>query len=413
VHTAGSLRILHLISQRPDSTGSGTYVRAMLREADACHHRNFLVAGIQADRSAAVPGLAPNQCVFVKFLHGDISYPIVGMSDVMPYQSRTFASLSPEELREYEAAFAKALCGAVTRFKPHVIHTHHLWIMSSLARDLFPRIPMVATCHGSDLRQFHQCPHLRERVLRGCRRLDAVMALSEAQKADIVRLFGLTPTRVVVVGAGYDGALFAAGPKPTPNPVQLIYAGKLSRSKGVPSLLRALARIDAPAWQLHLVGGGGGDEGEHCLDLATGLGNRVRVHGPLEHEGVAALMKQCHILALPSFYEGLGLVALEGLASGCRLVATSLPGIGEMLRDVRADFISLVKPPRMRLPDQPYDEEEPGFEADLAAALRTQMAAAALKPDIDLTPVRDALAAWSWAGTFARVQSVYSRVLGA
>ena len=43
------IKILHLLSQRPDSTGSGIYIQAMLREAAKKGHRNFLVAGIQSD----------------------------------------------------------------------------------------------------------------------------------------------------------------------------------------------------------------------------------------------------------------------------------------------------------------------------------------------------------------------------
>ena len=43
------LKILHLLSQRPDSTGSGIYVQAMIREAYACGYDNFLVAGIRSD----------------------------------------------------------------------------------------------------------------------------------------------------------------------------------------------------------------------------------------------------------------------------------------------------------------------------------------------------------------------------
>ena len=37
------LKVLHLLSQRPDSTGSGIYVQAMMREANACGYDNFLV----------------------------------------------------------------------------------------------------------------------------------------------------------------------------------------------------------------------------------------------------------------------------------------------------------------------------------------------------------------------------------
>lgn len=47
--TGRMMRILHLLSQRPDATGSGIYVQAMLREARAKGHQNFLVAGIDPE----------------------------------------------------------------------------------------------------------------------------------------------------------------------------------------------------------------------------------------------------------------------------------------------------------------------------------------------------------------------------
>ena len=43
------LKILHLLSQRPDSTGSGIYVQAMIREASAYGYDNYLVAGNCSD----------------------------------------------------------------------------------------------------------------------------------------------------------------------------------------------------------------------------------------------------------------------------------------------------------------------------------------------------------------------------
>jgi glycosyltransferase involved in cell wall biosynthesis len=333
------------------------------------------------------------------------------MSDVMPYESRTFGSLSAAELAEYETAFSRVLSAAVGKANPDVIHTHHLWILSSVARQLFPRIPMVASCHGSDLRQFQQCPRLQERVLRGCRGLDAVFALTTAQKTAIASLYELPLERVWVAGAGYDSRLFTLGVKPAPNPVQLIYAGKLSNSKGLPHLFAALPRIDALPWQLHLVGAGGGHEGAGCLRRASDFGNRVCVHGPKTQVEVAALMKQSHVLVLPSLYEGLGLVILEGIASGCRVVATHLPGVEEVLGDVRARFIELVQPPRLHSVDVAYAEDEAAFEDALANALRAQILAARAQPNIDLTPMREQLTAFSWSNVFRRVERVYSAVL--
>ena len=50
-HPHRPLRILHLLSQRPDATGSGIYVQAMLREASNHGHTNFLLAGVPSDWS--------------------------------------------------------------------------------------------------------------------------------------------------------------------------------------------------------------------------------------------------------------------------------------------------------------------------------------------------------------------------
>ena len=370
------LKILHLLSQRPDSTGSGIYVQAMMREASACGYDNYLVAGIQSDCCDVTDYIEQKNAMFVTFHNADVSYQIPGMSDVMPYESTRFCDLSEEDLCEYEKAFSEILQHAVPKFKPDIIHSHHLWIVSSMARRLFPNIPMVTTCHGSDLRQFQNCPHLQERVLIGCRKIDVVMALSEAQKNEIVRLYNLSPKKIIIVGAGYNDSLFYSDTKPNPDPVQLVYAGKLSNAKGVPWLLRALQSIRSPAWQLNLLGSGSGEEKEHCLGLAKELGEKVRVYGALSQKGLAKIMRHSHILVLPSFYEGLPLVILEALASGCRIVATDLPGTTELLGDSDTDFITLVRTPRLRFTDQPYREDEHLFEKNLEKAIRQQINAA-------------------------------------
>lgn len=403
------MRILHVITQRPDSTGSGTYVQAMIREANAAGHKSFLLAGVESSLPIPAVGLPHDQCLLVKFDGPDISFPIVGMSDVMPYPSRTFRSLSPEEIAQYEAVFSHSLRVAFENARPDVIHAHHLWIVTSLARQLFPDTPVVASCHGSDLRQFEYCVHLRERVLRGCRALDVVLALTEAQRTDIVSLYKIPDKRVRSVGAGYDQRIFVQAAKPAPNPVQLIYAGKLSRSKGVPHLLRALRQIDSLPWRLHVVGSGAGEEIR--LDAASlgALRERVCIHGARTQVELAALMKQSHVLVMPSLYEGFGLVLLEAIASGCRIVTTRLPGVQEVLGGEALSFVEVVSLPRLHSVDRPYAEDEPAFESALATALRVQIEAAIRHPDIELGAFRARLDDYSWARVFARVQQAYKR----
>lgn len=407
------MKILHLISQRPDSTGSGIYLQAMLREAAAHGHRNALVAGIDGGRRAGLPGVAQKNCTWVEFDGRDIEGRIVGMSDAMPYASRRFRDLQPDDLARYEQAFAAKLKTAAAAFAPDLVHAHHLWLVSAVARRVLPALPVVATCHGSDLRQFQSLGHLRGRVAEACRRLDGIMALSRAQQAEIASLYGLPAARVDVVGAGYDARLFRAGPKPAPDPVRLVYAGKLSRAKGVPWLLRALRPIETPAWQLDLVGGGSGAEAAHCRKLAREAGMRVRLHAPMPQGQLADILRQAHLFVLPSFFEGLPLVVLEALASGCRLVVTDLPGVAELLGPEKNPLVSLVVRPRLEAVDRPVAADEKGFETRLTQALRHQLTAARTVPAPDMTPVARRLGAFTWSRVFERVARVYGRAGGA
>lgn len=405
------IKILHLISQRPNSTGSGMYVQAMIREAEMCGYDNYLVAGVAADCSEKKDFIEQDKTMFVKFHNADVSYHIPGMSDVMPYESTRFCDLSEKDFYEYEKAFSKVLQKAVQKFEPDIIHSHHLWIVSSLARQLFPNIPFITSCHGTDLRQFQNCPHLRKRVLKGCEQIDVIMALSEDQKKEIIRLYKFEPEKVIVTGAGFNDDLFYPGIKPEPDPVQLVYAGKLSNAKGVPWLLCALKEVNFNDWQLHLVGSGTGKEKEHCLKLANEFGDKVCIHGAIPQEKLAEIMRRSHIFILPSFYEGLALVILEALASGCRIVVTNLPGTKEILGNYEADFINLVKIPRLRNSDQPYKEDENEFEQDLKEVIQKQIKAAKEYPQIDLTSIQSKIDSFTWTGVFEKVKEVYLQSL--
>ncbi|MFO7817378.1 MAG: glycosyltransferase family 4 protein, partial [Thermodesulfobacteriota bacterium] len=405
------MNILHVLSQRPDSTGSGIYIRAMICEAARHGFGNFLVAGSDPKDSCFPQCPSQAESLFIDFNSPELTHPIVGMSDVMPYKSVRFCDLGPEELDTYEKVFSRRLQEAVRRFNPDVIHSHHLWIVSSLTRRLFSDIPMVTSCHGSDLRQFQNCSHLQQRVLSGCRDIDRVLALHTEQKKDIVRLYGIAPERIAVIGAGYNQDLFYPGLKPEKDPVRIVYAGKLSRAKGVPWLLRCLKSVRDFKWELHLVGNGSGEEKNECLRLGKNLGERAIFHGAVDQMGLSQIMRDSHILVLPSFYEGLPLVILEGLACGCRVVATDLPGSRELAGDIPSNYVDLIAPPRLHRIDQPYEQDGPDFEKRLAAVLQKHISSVREYPEPDPGPLQDKLESYAWPGIFEKVSAVYKQVL--
>ena len=403
----GTMNILHVLGQRPEKTGSGIYLHSIMRKAQEHGFSNHLLAGIPAGNGPELEGLAPEDCSYVYFESDRLNFPVTGMSDVMPYKSSLFKELQGERLDAYKAAFEAALQQTVGRFQPDVIHANHLLVVTALVRKLFPDIPLVATCHGTDLRQFHNCPHLRTFVKKYCRRIDRVIALSGDQKREISRTYDILPEKIVVTGGGYDETIFNRAPKSTAETVQILYAGKFNRSKGVPWLLRALPKIEARNWHLHMAGGGRGPEYEACLDLARNLGSRVTVHGYVTHRRLAQLMKTAHIQVLPSFFEGLPLVLFEGLASGCRIITTNLSGFEEIFSRAGRDTVRLLDLPPLATIDRPYAKDEARLEATLAASLAEMMATVRTSPDFEDPGAAEIANTYTWQRVFERVSAVY------
>lgn len=342
------MRVLHCLSQRLGRTGSGVYLEELRKHLPGQH------AVLAADPEADFPVELP--------------FGQVGMSDVMPYPSRTFASLEPEELQQYLSGWANALGEAIERFRPDVVHSHHLWLMTGLASRLFPRV--VASCHGTCLRQHERLPQLGQLVdLSGLRR---VFALHPPQQQEIRQMLGL---EAVVVGSGYCDQRFQPPAAREPGRPRLLYVGKLSQAKGVPWLLDAVEGLDL---ELTLVGGG-----EDELRARAGS----RAVGVIGAEELAAAFRRADVFVLPSLSEGLPLVVLEALGAGCRVVVSDLPGLPEFPSEW------------MRKVALPLDTFE------LRQALVEQLALPrSLKP-------APGIASWSWKGLAQRISQHYEQVV--
>ena len=405
------LRLLHVLGQRPEMTGSGIYFEALIRESEkrgiTCHR----VAGVPADSLAGKAERSSVSGDWVHFESERLDFPVVGMSDVMPYRSSLFRELKGRRLTAYKAEFSRVLETVVHRFRPDIIHTNHLFLLSALVRKQFPDLPMVTTCHGTELRQYAQCPHLRCFVHRYCRRIDRIIALSADQKADIQQVFRIPAEAIAVIGGGYDDTIFTRGPQRRAGTVHLLYAGKLNRSKGVPWLLRSLMKITERDWHLHVAGSGSGPEYDLCIDLARRLGERVTLHGYVSHSRLAELMKQAHVQVLPSFFEGLPLVLFEGLASGCRVITTELPGFREFFGQVKEDTVHLIPLPPLETIDRPYPKDEGHLIDALCGSLLKMIAIVRRAPNVEDPQAEKIAAEYTWSRVFKRTASVYQELM--
>jgi len=406
------IKVLHCLSQIPGKTGSGIYLQALVREGHKLGLDQWLICGVPASMpKVEIDQLADHHIFPIIFDSPDLPFPVAGMSDVMPYPSSRFSSFNQDALTRYERAFAIKVRRVVNRIHPDIIHSHHLWLMTALIRRLFPDLPLVTTSHGSDLRQLQLAAHLALRAIAGCQEVDKVMALNEEQKRKIMELYALDEQQVVVTGSGFRNDLFNTDLCTKGPDIKLIYAGKLSRAKGVPWLLEAVENIKDIT--LAIAGGGEGEEAEKIRQQAKRLAPKVTLLGALSQEKLAKECKKAHIFVLPSFYEGLPLVLLEALACGCRVVITNLPGINDICPKEAVDtgLITMVPLPELIGPDVPKAEDLPRFIQNLRTAINEQINEARQQQTFCSLPLEETLQENTWERIFTRVMEVYQEVL--
>lgn len=138
------------------------------------------------------------------------------------------------------------------------------------------------------------------------------------------------PGPSIQVGNPYDDKVFKETP-PEPRPKELIFVGRLVSDKGASVLLEAMAFLEAKP-RLTIAGDGPERASLERQAIDLELQSRVDFIGAQTSEELAKLLRQHQILVVPSrWQEPFGIVALEGIASGCVLVGSAEGGLAEAI----------------------------------------------------------------------------------
>ena len=107
----------------------------------------------------------------------------------------------------------------------------------------------------------------------------------------------------------------------------------------------------------------------------TGNSLNFDLHKTSCQKNLSNKMRASDIYILPSYYEGLGLIAIESLGCGMRVVVTEIEGLIQTLDDEinNSTAIEFVKMPRLKTIDQPYESEIEPFVDRLAQAIAKQI----------------------------------------
>lgn len=168
-------------------------------------------------------------------------------------------------------------------------------------------------------------------------------AIAGSRDAELVlRAKGFQAPTWIIPQFGVDPELFQPGDPPPAGPFTIGYLGRLVRPKGIDLLLRACQQLDAP-WRLLIVGEGEEQAALERLRDQLGLGGRVEFRGPVASTEVPAVLRQLHVLALPSrsapnWREQFGRVLMEAMACAVPLVGSDSGEIPRVIGDAGLIF---------------------------------------------------------------------------
>ncbi len=229
-------------------------------------------------------------------------------------------------------------------FRPDLIHAHvHQVGWAAVTVGAALRRPVVISEHSTEFPRDLLDRGKRVRARLAFRAADYVCPVSESLRSSIEQ-HGIS-ARFRVVSNTVDTSLFfpATGGSPGGGRHRMLLVAQMTPIKGVPYLLRSLAKLAESRrdFVLDVVGEGPRRSDYHALAHRLGIADLVAFHGLQPKERIAELMRESSFFVLPSLCENQPVVLIESMTSGLPVVATDVGGVPEIVDDA---FGMLVPP---------------------------------------------------------------------
>jgi D-inositol-3-phosphate glycosyltransferase len=280
-----------------------------------------------------------------------------------------FEGLGKNDLPSQLCAFTAGVLRAEARHEPgyyDVIHSHY-WLSGQvgwLARDRWG-VPLVHSAHtlarvkNIALAEGDQ-PEPVVRVIgedQVVAEADRLIGNTDEEARQLIELYGADPHRTVTIPPGVDLARFRPGSRAIArdalglprDAVVLAFVGRIQPLKAPDVLLRAAAELlrRDPALRSRLIvlvaGGPSGTglaEPTSLQELAAALGITENVRFmPPQGCGLVDVYRAADVVAVPSYNESFGLVALEAQACGTPVVAARVGGLPVAVADGRSGLL--------------------------------------------------------------------------
>ena len=250
---------------------------------------------------------------------------------------------------------------------------------------------------------------------------DALIAVSEETKVDVLNNFNVDKNKVKVIYNGINLQEYVVTEETTTldkfgidkSKPFVLFVGRITRQKGIIHLVNAIKYID-PDTQIVLCAGApdtaeiGKEMEDSVAEVQKTRNNVIWIDEMLPKSEVIQLYSHATVFCCPSIYEPFGIINIEAMACNTTVVASAVGGIKEVVVDGETGILVPVEQ-QTEAPFEPIYPDK--FAKDLADGVNTVINNKELRKKMELNGRKRVEEHFDWVAIAAQVEALYKSLI--